>query len=112
MLHGLNCVSSKIHVQGNSLVVQWLRLSTFTAKCPGSIPGQGTKIPEASRSGIYIYICRRPSTSESNLFGCNFLRGHHMSNMTNVIIKGNLNADMHTGRTHVKMKAEIRVMVL
>ena len=34
------------------------------------------------------------------------------SNMTNVIIKGNLNADVHTGSTHVKMKTEIRVMVL
>ena len=31
----------------NSLVVQWLRLCTFTAKGPGSIPGQGTKIPQA-----------------------------------------------------------------
>ena len=29
---------------GNSLVVQWLGLHTFTAKGPGSIPGQETKI--------------------------------------------------------------------
>ena len=28
---------------GNSLVVQWLGLHTFTAEGLGSIPGQGTK---------------------------------------------------------------------
>ena len=33
---------------GNSLVVQWLGLSAFTAKGTGSIPGQGTKIPQAT----------------------------------------------------------------
>ena len=33
--------------QGNSLVVQWLGLCTFTAEGLGSIPGQGTKIPQA-----------------------------------------------------------------
>ena len=27
-------------------MVQWLRLGTFTAMNPGSIPGQGTKIPK------------------------------------------------------------------
>ena len=32
---------------GNSLAVQWLGLSTFTAVGPGSIPGQGPKIPQA-----------------------------------------------------------------
>ena len=32
---------------GNSLVVQWLGLCTLTAKSPGSIPGWGTKIPQA-----------------------------------------------------------------
>ena len=33
---------------GNSLVVQWLGLGTFTASwAPGLIPGQGTKIPRA-----------------------------------------------------------------
>ena len=31
-------------------MVQWLRLGTFTAVGPGSIPGEGTKIPQASRS--------------------------------------------------------------
>ena len=35
---------TKIEDLGNSLVVQWLGLCTFTAKGPGSIPGRGTKI--------------------------------------------------------------------
>ena len=33
---------------GNSLVVQWLRLHALTAEGRGSIPGQGTKIPQAA----------------------------------------------------------------
>ena len=32
---------------GNSLAVLWLGLSPVTAKRPGSIPGWGTKIPQA-----------------------------------------------------------------
>ena len=36
---------------GNSLVVQWLGLSAFTAESLGSIPGRGTKIPQAVRHG-------------------------------------------------------------
>ena len=36
-----------IKILGNSLVVQWLGLCTFTAKGPGSVPGRGTKIPQA-----------------------------------------------------------------
>ena len=35
----------KIQSVGNSLVVQWLGLRVFIAEGPGSIPGQGTKIP-------------------------------------------------------------------
>ena len=34
---------------GNSLAIQWLGRSTFTTE-PGSIPGQGTKIPYAAQS--------------------------------------------------------------
>ena len=34
-----------------SLAVQWLGLHTFTAVGLGSIPGRGTKIPQASRHG-------------------------------------------------------------
>ena len=37
--------------QGNSLGVQWLGLCTLTAEGPGSILGQGTKIPQAVLSG-------------------------------------------------------------
>ena len=36
---------------GNSLVVQWLGLGTFTAEGPGSIPGWGNKIPQAMQRG-------------------------------------------------------------
>ena len=33
---------------GNSLVVQWLRLGAFTAVALSSVPGWGTKIPQAT----------------------------------------------------------------
>ena len=36
---------------GNSLAVQWLRLSTFNAEGPGFIPGLGTKILQAVQHG-------------------------------------------------------------
>ena len=36
---------------GISLAVQWLRLCTSIAGGMGSVPGQGTKIPHASRCG-------------------------------------------------------------
>ena len=38
----------KIQVQGNSLADQRLGLHAFTAEGPGSIPGQGTEIPQAT----------------------------------------------------------------
>ena len=34
---------------GNSLAVQWLRLHTSSAGGAGLIPGQGTRIPHATR---------------------------------------------------------------
>ena len=34
---------------GTFLAVQWLRLHTVTAELTGSIPGQGTKIPQAAQ---------------------------------------------------------------
>ena len=37
------------NVYRNSLEVQWLGLHAFTAKDTGSIPGRGTKIPQAMR---------------------------------------------------------------
>ena len=43
---GLGFLSIKKEA-GTSLVVQWLRLSAFTAGGTGSIPGWGTKIPHA-----------------------------------------------------------------
>ena len=36
---------------GNSLVVQWLGFHALSAKGPGSIPGRGSKIPQAMRCG-------------------------------------------------------------
>ena len=38
----------------NSLAVQWLGLCAFTADGPGSIPGQGIKIPQAVGCGKKI----------------------------------------------------------
>ena len=35
---------------GNSLAVQWLGLHALTAEGPDSIPGWGTKIPQAAES--------------------------------------------------------------
>ena len=37
-------------LSGNCLVVQWLELTSLTAVAPGSIPGQGTKILQASHA--------------------------------------------------------------
>ena len=34
---------------GSSLVVQWLGVSAFTAVGLGSVPNQGTKIPQAAQ---------------------------------------------------------------
>ena len=41
------CKDTKIGKQGKSRVVQWLRFHTFTAVGLGSIPGQGTELPQA-----------------------------------------------------------------
>ena len=38
----------KVGGRGNSLVVQWLGLQALTARGLGSIPSQGTKIPQAA----------------------------------------------------------------
>ena len=40
-------VMKKIINEGNSLAVQWLGLCALTAKDWGSIPVQGTKIPQS-----------------------------------------------------------------
>ena len=41
-----------LSVLGSSLVVQWLRLSCFTAMGPGSVPDWETKIPQARWPGM------------------------------------------------------------
>ena len=41
----------RIELLGNSLVVKWLGLLAFTAEDMGSIPGRGTKIPQAAWYG-------------------------------------------------------------
>ena len=38
----------RIEPLGNSLAVQWLGFHAFTAENMGSIPGRGTKIPQAA----------------------------------------------------------------
>ena len=43
------CAVKASSASGNSLMVPWLGLGAFTAVGPGSIPGQGTKIPQAMR---------------------------------------------------------------
>ena len=43
--------TTRVWVRGNSLVVLWLGLCAFTAKGTVSIPGWGTKIPQAMRRG-------------------------------------------------------------
>ena len=43
----------RLYSSRTSLVAQWLGLGAFTAVAPGSIPGQGTKIPPArKRQGV------------------------------------------------------------
>ena len=51
----------RVENEGNSLAVPWLGLRAFTAEGPGSVPGWGTKIPQAlwhsqKKKKIYIYI--------------------------------------------------------
>ena len=58
-------IHSKTYIMGNSTVVQCLGHGAFTAEGPGSIPSQGTKIPQATWLGFkkksvciyYIYVC-------------------------------------------------------
>ena len=51
MLHGGYFAHYQKSHKGNSLVVQWLGLGALTAGTRGSIPGRGTKIPQAARHG-------------------------------------------------------------
>ena len=49
LLSHLSWDASNKMLYGNSLAVQWLGLRAFIAEGPVSIPGQGTKIPQAVR---------------------------------------------------------------
>ena len=51
----------------NSLAVQWLGLCTSIAGCMGSIPGQGTKIPQASPCGQKRKIKTREDLNANQL---------------------------------------------
>ena len=48
------------HTGGNSLVVQWLGLCTFTAGGTGSIPDWETKIPQAAWCGLLTQLFVEP----------------------------------------------------
>ena len=67
---------------GNSLVVQWLRFYAFIAKSIGSIPGKGTKIPQAKQCSQYIYIIYTHTHTYINF--------HKLMYKINVIIMENL----------------------
>ena len=45
----LNEIVSLKEILGTSLAVQWLGLRALTAEGLGSIPGRGTKIPQATQ---------------------------------------------------------------
>ena len=47
---GVVYIHTYIHIR-NTLAVQWLGLHAFTAEGAGSIPGQRTKIPQATQRG-------------------------------------------------------------
>ena len=59
----------KNKISGNSLVVQWLGLCTFTAEDPGSIPGQGTKRKEGGNKDNYKKGggCEKPDVPEQKM---------------------------------------------
>ena len=47
----LRTLDFKTQQAGNSLAVQWLGLCAFTANGVGSVPAQGTMIPQAALHG-------------------------------------------------------------
>ena len=69
--------NQELYNVGNSLGVQWLGLCTFTAKGPGSIPGQGTKILKAESCGW----------GEKKMFSTVLLGGcNHQGRMNRIVI--------------------------
>ena len=63
-----------ISISGNSLAVQWLGLHAFTAECPDSIPGQGTKIPPAVWHGQKMKFLNKFFPIEKVLFSIGTIR--------------------------------------
>ena len=55
IIHIQHIYDIKIHWR-NSLTVQWLGLHAFTAEGSGSVPGWGTKIPQAVWHGQKKFI--------------------------------------------------------
>ena len=55
----------KILSTGTSLVVQWLRLCTSNAGAWGSIPAQGTKIPQAATKGSQVTAKNPAATTKA-----------------------------------------------
>lgn len=53
---------------GVCLVVQWLGLGTFIAKGLGSIPGQGTKIPQDTWHGQKLEKKKISGELEKNVY--------------------------------------------
>ena len=53
---------------GNSLAIRCLGLYTFTAESPGSIPGQGTKIPQAAAQPKRKKKKKKPDTKGHILY--------------------------------------------
>ena len=68
-----NSPKHKIIYYGNSLAVQWVGFCAFTAKGRGSIAGQGTSIPRASKwkSLSHVQPFATPWTSSWNSPGQN-----------------------------------------
>ena len=63
--------------KGTPLAVQWLRLHTSNAGGAGSIPGQGAKIPHASRPKNQNIKQKQ----NCNKFNKDFKNGPHQKNL-------------------------------
>ena len=62
-------------------MVQWLGIRVFTAEGPGSIPGQGTKIPKAVQHS-------QGKKEEREVRAQGFLWPHcHQSNLSKILVR-------------------------
>ena len=66
-------MSSAVGVGGTSLVIQWLGVFPFTAEGVGSIPGQGTKIPQAA------HVAKKYKKCQWDLFTCPLMASSWLS---------------------------------